>query len=361
MDGVHLTGPQASNDFGIPRRGDGSLMDRLFTELNLPREYGFETLPPGLKPVRFAQDNYTNMDGFGESLVDVGYWYDGKIVSNVWSDALARTPYSPKVRRDLLAWRSNQGGTNGLTAQQLDGMSYRHFLEVVKGYDPEVTRFASGTIGLLTGLSPDAVAANACLRFVSDTPEQIPSFPGGNSGLVRPLVKKIFPEAIAGKQQFADMITGRVNFAAFDRSGQPVRLRLGSTAVRVGHDASGKAVRIVYSRHGRLHHVRASAVVMASGGWVNRRVLADMPEEIAAAYAQFVHAPALVVNVALSNWRPLYKLGVSALRWREQDGMLGFAGNIREPMIVPGATMPLHPDKPALFTLYMGLTTPGEA
>ena len=105
-----LTGPQASNDFGVPREGSGTLMDRLFTEFNLPREYAFAPMAPGYKPLRAAWDNYTNMDGFGEKLIDIGYFFNGrdganppKLERNIWDDDLARTPWSPALRSQVLA------------------------------------------------------------------------------------------------------------------------------------------------------------------------------------------------------------------------------------------------------------------
>ncbi|WP_395443267.1 NAD(P)-binding protein [Caulobacter sp. UC70_42] len=365
VSGVRLTGPQAANDFGVPAKGSGGIMDRVFDDLDLPREYGFASFDPKFKPLRFAWDNYTNMDGFGERLVDIGYHFnatDGatspRLARNIWDDDLARTPFSPELRRQLLAWRANAGGTSDLTPEQLDGMSYAHYLEVVKGYDPAVTRVARPPIALLSGLGMGAVSALAASRYVTNNARQTMSFPGGNSGMVRPLIKKMFPGAIGGENTFADILSKPINFAAFDRPGQPTRLRLGATAVRVGH--TGKAgsedgVLVVYEKGGRLHQVRAKAVVMASGGWVNRRVLADMPTDIASAYGEFVHGPALVINVALTNWRAMYDLGVTALRWFDDANMLGFSGNIRAPMLVDGMTPPLDPDKPALFTMYMGV------
>lgn len=370
VNGVRLTGPQASNNFGVPERGAGNQADILFDELNIPREYAFVPLAAGAKPIRFSRDNYANMDGFGERLVDVGYYFgaaDGaastRLERNIWDDDLRRTPFSPELRRQLLAWRANDGGTSGLTPEQLDHMTYAHYLEVVKGYDPAVTRVARPPIALLTGLSMEAVSARAAHIYVREQTRLGQSFPGGNSGIVRPLVKAMFPDAIKGGTGFADVLTQPVNFAALDRPGQRTRLRLGATVVEAGHVARPGAedgVRVVYEKGGRLHEVRAKAVVMASGGWVNRRVLTDMPEEIRAAYDEFIHAPALVINVALTNWRAFNELGVSALRWFDDEGMLGFCGNIRQPMVVGDETMPLDPEKPAIFTLYMGVYSPGD-
>ena len=47
VNGQRVIGPQASNDFGIPREGSHNQMDELFTELHLPREYAFAL---GIRP-----------------------------------------------------------------------------------------------------------------------------------------------------------------------------------------------------------------------------------------------------------------------------------------------------------------------
>jgi spermidine dehydrogenase len=99
--------------------------------------------------------------------------------------------------------------------------------------------------------------------------------------------------------------------------------------------------------------------VMASGGWVNRHILSDMPDDLRAAYAQFGYAPALIVNVALRQWRFLYDLGVGACRWFDETDGFGWTCNIRQLMTTHGNAPPLHPDKPAVLTFYMGLPVPG--
>ena len=65
---------------------------------------------------------------------------------------------------------------------------------------------------------------------------------------------------------------------------------------------------------------------------MSRAVLADMPAEMRDAYATFQHAPALVVNVALDNWRFLHTLGIACARWFDDE--FGFSCNIRRPMVI---------------------------
>ena len=134
------------------------------------------------------------------------------------------------------------------------------------------------------------------------------SFPGGNSGFARYFLKHIIPSAIAGAPVFDDIITGAINFRELDNPGQPVRIRLRSSALSVRHEGSGgSAVRVVVAHGGKLYAIRAKGVVMATGGWINRYVVRDLPDDFRHAYAQFNHAPFLVANVALSNWRFLYR------------------------------------------------------
>jgi len=361
VDGVRLIGPQASNDFLPPEPGSGTQLDRLFDELAIPRRYDFQDWPAELKALRFAADNYENMDGFGEANVDVAYWF-GKQGwrANIWADDLASAPFSEQVRRDLLTWRRTTGRDGPEAPEILDRMTYKHYLETVKGYHPEVTRFAEPIVGLLGGVGAGAVSVRVGHAYVRDPERAALSFPGGNSMLSRYLAHAVVPGAIPEGRDFPGIANGGIDFAALDRPGQPTRIRLRSTVLRVEHDPAGQSVFVTYERSGAIERVRAPAVIMATGGWVTRRVVADLPAELREAYAAFLHAPALVVNVALRNWRFLYRLNATAVRWMEGEGTLGFCANIRRSMIVGGYAPPLHPDKPALLTFYMGHWGPGE-
>ncbi|HXI66473.1 MAG TPA: FAD-dependent oxidoreductase [Steroidobacteraceae bacterium] len=363
VDGERLLGPQGSNDFIVPQAGGDSLPDSFFAEFALPREYAWQSWDPKLRPLRFARDNYSNMDGFQESQVDIGYFFGAAgWHRNIWANALAETPFSAAARHDLLKWRANHGPVSEAENRHLDTITYKDYLEKVCAYDPAVTRMVEPIVGLLSGVSTDAACARLGRQLVEapDRPMAL-SFPGGNSPFPRALLRGLLPESLPGKD-FSSLMYAPVSFAALDRDGQPVRVRLNATALRVEH-GSGKhgsnTLAITYERGGSLFSVVARAVVMASGGWINKHTLVDMPRDLRAAYEQFSYAPALIVNVALRQWRFLYDMGITACRWFDVDDGIGYCCNIRQNMVTAGHSPVLHPDRPAVLSFYMGLPIPG--
>ncbi|HEY6925584.1 MAG TPA: FAD-dependent oxidoreductase [Steroidobacteraceae bacterium] len=366
--GERLLGPQGSNDFVPPAAG--TLADAFFRELALPREYAWQSWDAHLKPLRFARDNYSNMDGLQESQVDVGYFFgagpDGKPIwhRNIWSNGLKDAPFSAAARRDLLHWRANNKPVGDAENRYLDTLTYKDYLEKVHQYDPAVTRMVEPIVGLLSGVSTDAASARLGRQLV-ELPEKpmALSFPGGNSTFPRALLRALLPEALPGKY-FNSLLYGVVNFAALDSKSkaQTTRMRLEATVLRVEHTAGSPGrgnLHVTYERGGMLFKAAARTVVMASGGWVNKHILADMPDDLRAAYDQFAYAPALIVNVALRQWRFLYDLDMTACRWFDEPGSFGFCCNLRQNMTVNGHAPPLHPDRPAVLTFYMGLPVPG--
>jgi spermidine dehydrogenase len=378
VNGQRLVGPQASNDFGVPRAGSNSLSDQVWTDFGLPREFKFQDVDPALGGLRIPLDNYANLDGVNEQQVDVGYFFDEKSggaakpiwVNNIWKDDLARVPWPDDVKRDLMRWRNTNGETAEAFRRSLDTMTYAQYLEGVMKLRPEVTSFVAPIVGLINGAAPDGVSAFAASqigmpgvsRVRSRTGPLPMSFPGGNGAFPRHFVKFLIPDAISGAPGLEGVENGRVNFAALDRKDQPTRIRLGATVVRVEHAksaAAGDLVSVAYELGGKVYRVMGRAAIMSSGGMMTRKVLADLPPEMAAAYSEFLHAPALVVNVALTNWRFLATLGISSARWFDND--FGFSCNIRRPMAIGGApAAPMNPDRPTVLTFYMGLPFAGK-
>jgi spermidine dehydrogenase len=377
VDGVQLVGPQASNQFGAPREGSASLSNEVWTDFGLPRQFAYQDLDPSAAHLSVPLDNYAHMDGVNEFQVDIGYFFDERSGAdrptwrrNIWRNDLVETPYSEPVRRNLLRWRNTAGESGTEFRRRLDSMTYAEYLEDVLALDPEVTAYIAPVVGLINGARPDAVSAFAAAqigmpgvgRIRSRTGRLPQSFPGGNSTYARHFVKYLVPDGISGAPGLEGVHHGRVDVDALDRPGQPSRIRLGATVIRVEHARSVDAsehVSVAYEQNGRVYRLRARAAVMASGGAMTRLVVADLPDEIHSAYGEFQHAPALVVNVALTNWRFLAELGAPACRWFGDD--FGFSCNIRRPMAIGDPPPPMHPDQPTVLTFYMGLHATGTS
>lgn len=377
VNGVHLVGPQASNQFGVPGQAGTSITSQAWADFGLPRSFSYQDVDPSVGGLRIPLDNYAHMDGVNEKQVDVAYFFDQRSgaskprwIRNIWQNDLAEAPFASEVRADLLRWRTTSGETTDEFRRRLDTMTYAQYLEGVLKLRPEVTAYIAPVVGLINGASPDAVSAFAAsqigmpgvARVRSSTGPLPQSFPGGNAFYAQHFVKHLVPGAISGAPGLEGVHTGTVDFAALDRKGARTRIRLGATAARVEHARAGGQVdhvSVTYELDGRLYRTRAKAVVMASGGGMSRAVLADMPAEMRAAYATFQHAPALVVNVALTNWKFLHTLGAGCARWFDDD--FGFSCNIRRPMIIGKAPAPMTPSDPAVLTFYMGLYARGKS
>ena len=357
VNGVHISGPQGSNDFGLPSLDGGP--DDYFTALNMPREFNYTEPTGSAVDMRIPIDNYDYLT-WQERSYDVGHFFDGAAtpwVKDVWESGLQSTPWSKEVQAAFQRVRSIEGSKQ--TDQWLDTVTLKSYYEKNLGLPPEVIAFYDPIMASIIGLGCDGISAYWGKYF--DMPGfkkpdlydagYLQSFPGGNAGIARHFVKKLNPEAIEGKS-FEEILFGKINFAKLDHADKTVRMRLNSTVVAVEHisEISNKEhVQITYANGEVLSRLKAKTVVMASGGWVNRHVLKDMPDSYHSAYAKFGHSPVLVANVALTNWRFLERLGVAAALW---NGGFGFTCNIRRPMIVDGQSQPLDPDKPIVMTFY---------
>jgi spermidine dehydrogenase len=163
--------------------------------------------------------------------------------------------------------------------------------------------------------------------------------------------------SIVGDGSVAATSLGPIDFKSLDRTGEPIRIRLGATAVDVRHDGDASRaehVIVSYVRDGDIRRVRAKSVIVASGGWVNRNIVTDLPRTFADAYSEFHYGPILTANVAVRNWRFLDKLGITVVRWFEG---LGWHVSVRRNVVFGEAT-PLTPDDPTILTFYIPFLSP---
>jgi len=380
VDGVHLTAPQGSNAGLIPDKEYKGGGDRYqvyvdyYREFGLPLEYPLEPLGRAAQRYRLPIEHYDPM--IAEGSYDVGYYFRNQgWVRNPIANKFANTPWPEAVQRQLDDFANNR---RDLVSQKpdvdrwLDSITYYELLEQL-GYGAEVKKYIDPLLCVGNfGVCGNAVSALAAKRLT--LPGTIPptaqsrfvdisvvSFPGGNSGLYRRMLLAIIPNALSGGTPLEAALSGRFNVPALDAQGSPVRFRTGATAVHVRHQGAPEtagAVLIQYVKDGQTRFVRAKAVVMASGGWVNRNIVSDLSPAHRAAYAGLKYGPVLTANVALRNWRFFDRLGFPMARWFSG---LGWHVCVRRNVTLAKDPRPLTPDSPIVLTFYVPFMNPDVA
>ncbi|MCZ6561233.1 MAG: NAD(P)-binding protein [Gammaproteobacteria bacterium] len=375
VDGYRLYGPQCSNGFGLPTGRDG-LSDEIWKVTGMPTGFEFAEPAFGSSKVDAPLDSFETMY-WAERRFDTGYFFkDSGWVKNPWRDELRNTPWPDGFRKDMIrAFEQRKKYYQGDDFDRwLDSMSYKDLLEKEMGLDPGVAEFIDPILAISSyGLSSDVISAYAAyllalpgttaygsFDLLDPSREVSFSFPGGNAGYLRHIVRYLIPDAIEGGESSEDTLNNAVNFTALDRPENPVSERLEATVIDVRHEGpvdSADYVRVAYYQDGKVRSLRAKAAVLSIGGWVARNIVSDLPVEIAAAYDEFHHGPVLVVNVALRNWKFLDRLGISSARWFEGFGTFC---SIRRPMITGDSQQPFDPAKPTVMTFYVPFNYPGH-
>jgi spermidine dehydrogenase len=375
VDGYKLYGPQGSNDFGPPDKDSEELIADIYRDTGLPFEYDLVTQDPDKTQVKAPLEHFYGVY-WDEERYDTGYFVgedaDTPWVINPRVDDLARMPWSDEFKAELnRAFADKEEYYTGDDLDRwLDSMTYKELLEDIMGFSSEVTKYFDPILAIsMGGVGADAYSAYSAklldmpgtnIHYQYDVnAESAYSFPGGNTGIIKHVVKYLIPDSIEGGNSFEEILFNPIDFSALDRAQNPVSIRLNATAIDVSHAGSAdKAdhVNVTYHEDGKVRKIKAKTVVMSIGGWVARNIVSDMPKPIAEAYDQFHHSPILVVNVALRNWRFLDKLGISAGRWFEGFGNF-FA--IRKPMDTGKLSQPFDPDKPTVMTFYVPFNNPG--
>lgn len=362
VDGYRIAGAQASLNFVLPKsRGDRGAA--LWSELGMPEQFRFADREDGGSGITFAPSSSGPLY-FGEQSATTGYFFGERgWVTDIWRDDLERAPWPPQMKAALLAMRDRrrQGPLPEPEARRLDGMTFAEFATrelkatpdalkyITQGMcitGPQISAYGARSFPGLERYADGSAEAELASRFIS--------FPEGNAVLARALVRSAIPGAVrTGPAEDGNL--GRLVPAALDRPGSPARIRLRATVVKVV-ERPGGVVDVVYEKAGQLHRVRARAVVLGIGAWVAKHIVQDMPDEHRVALDQYLYSPMLMVNIALRNWRFLDRLGFSAARWFDGDG---FYANVRRPMVTAGSrSVPFHPDKPIVMTLYAPFPRP---
>ncbi len=295
----------------------------------------------------------------------------GVWLTDPWGKKLEGAPISATAREELLKSQSPAPSSaqapryrGDAISRRLDTMTLEEHIMQSRGISRETVRtFLSPDEGSAFGLGPDALSGYTAYAFdgfggLADQEPQM--FPDGNSGIARLIVKTMIPESIPGERTLEDVCRNNVNFAALDRAGAAARIRLDSTAVWLKHDGEpekSESVTVVYTRGGKTYRVKARSVIMAGGSWTTKHIVRDLPDDRKAAYAQFYRSPCMLANVAVRNWRFLYKMGISGCQWFEG---LGTYLQIRK-LALCGADSPtIGPDSPVVLTIKVLYSHPGH-
>lgn len=367
VDGQTLVAHQASAIFLVPKKG--GYTDTFYNLIGMDRS-AFEYQTCAEMPL--SHSPYDEPENYGFYFGPQFGQRPGVWVMDPWGRDLAGAPLGDDVKAELLRTRTvAEPGPVPLTegdaaSRLLDAITLEDYLMARHKITRETVRnFLSPVAGGGYGLGPDALSAFCNYAIETQFPEDGDDtlgdqmFPDGNSGFVRLMVKTLIPNAFAGSRSVDAVWQNRVQFGALDRAGQPTRIRLNATVVRVEHAGSpGNAPHVVvtYVKGGRLFRVKARAVVMAGGSWTTKHIVADLPDGHRAAYAQFYRSPCLMANVAVRNWRFLYKMGLSGCRWFEG---LGNYLSVRRLAKVGGIKPAIGPDSPTVLTIKVLFAQPG--
>jgi spermidine dehydrogenase len=369
VDGRPLTAHQGSALFQIPY--PHSFIARFYESIGLkPMHLEYQKWNSPEPEIRLERTPYLGSAPYGLYFGAKFGRPQGVWLTDPWSKKLDGAPISDKAKEELLRFQSPDAARAQVPEYRGDALSRRLDTMTLEEYLIEQHHISRETVrtflfdeGSAFGLGPDALSAYTAFAFdalgvFEEDGNQM--FPDGNSGIARLIVKTMIPESIAGASSIENVCRGNVNFATLDRPGAAVRIRLGSTAVWVKHDgdpAKSASVTIVYTCGGKTYRVKARSVVMAGGSWTTKHIVRDLPDDRKGAYAQFYRSPCMVANVAVRNWRFLYKMGISGCQWFE--GMGSYV-QIRK-LAIRGTDSPtIGPDSPVVLTIKVLYPHPGR-
>jgi spermidine dehydrogenase len=312
-----------------------------------------------------------------------GFWFGTKFGQKpgMWvTDPLAKklegAPVSKETRAEWLRWLTGETvDKTKFEPPKAEGDEISRYLDSITLEQHYMNRFGLSreTIRTLlspvegggSGLGPDALSAYSDYAFemLHPLPQENGGsdqmFPGGNSTIARLMLKTLIPDSINGPHSVEGVCRNNVNFRALDTSSNAARIRLSSTVIDVHHESDPSKshfVQVSYLEAGKICRLKARSVVMAGGCWTSKHIVKDLPETHRNAYAQFYRSPCMMANVAVRNWRFLYKLGVSGCRWFEG------VGNYVEvcKQALTGIEEPtISPDSPIVLSLKVLYSYPG--
>jgi spermidine dehydrogenase len=290
---------------------------------------------------------------------------------------IAEFPMSDDAKTRLIAFFKHPkdylaGMSRAQKIAYLKKTSYRDYLRTNAGLGEEAVKFFDGGTKGLLAMGPDIVPALEAMSgeypgfeglglkdqidAAFDEP-YIYHFPDGNASIARLLVRSLIP-AVASGHTMDDVLLADFNYAKLDVDGEPLRLRLNSTAVSVANSQSrGGPVDIGYVRSGALHRVQAKQCVLACYNMLIPHIMPELPDAQKRALAACVKLPLVYANVAVRNWHAFRNLGVD-----EIYSPYGYFSNIKldYPVSLGGYRNPRDPSEPILLHMEHMPLTPNQ-
>src|SRR5262249_23646574 len=122
---------------------------------------------------------------------------------------------------------------------------------------------------------------------------------------------------LPGPQTMDTIVQAPLDYAKLDEARAPVRIRLSSSVVRVGHDGPpgrARGVRVAYARGGRIHVARGRRAILAGYNALVPALVPELPDRQKQALAYSIKVPMLYTNVLIRRWTAFQSLGVASIQ-----------------------------------------------
>ncbi len=252
--------------------------------------------------------------------------------------------------------------------------SYIDFLKQHVNVTPEAATVFRDTIKGLWGVGWDALSTLEAYRIgmpgtygldigelENEPPERdepyIFHFPDGNAGVARSLVRQLIPDAVPG-HTMEDLVLSRVDYDLLDRKFNSTRIRLNSTAVKVGHVDSDRHVDVTYVQNGEVHRVRGKHTILACYNEMIPHLCSEVPEKQKEAIAYATKVPLVYISIAVRDWKAFENLGYSSfyipqgilmhsfgMDFPVSMGGYDYTQKSNQPTVIHGTYVPTVPDQ----------------